>query len=150
MAKRRNSKQVRCGTAPVIEKTPRGATLPASEDGPMGRPVWRFGMIDHEGPWKWEIVGRDLTRVMKRLGGLESQTFAELRSSGDHHSIEADRLSQQAKKRLRELQRDDIDQVWSFRVTARKRVIALIDDNVFNLLWWDPEHEVCPSNKKHT
>lgn len=38
----------------------------------------------------------------------------------------------------------------AYRITAKERVWGLLVEDVFYLLWWDPEHEVCPSHLKHT
>lgn len=45
---------------------------------------------------------------------------------------------------------DDLDQLFSLRLTVRKRVWGIKEGNIFWILWWDPEHEVCKSHKKHT
>ena len=74
-----------------------------------------------------------------------------LGKSGDkHHSIDVHRLSKTAQDRLREIRLDDIDDVISLRVTGQERIFGVRFGSVLRLLWWDPLHEVCPSQKKHT
>ena len=34
--------------------------------------------------------------------------------------------------------------------TLDVQLYGFLVDNVFHMLWWDPEHEIWPSRKKHT
>jgi len=68
----------------------------------------------------------------------------------DHHAIGVDRLSKEAQNRLAEIRQDDLDEVFSFHFSGKPRIIGIREMNVIKLLWWDPEHQVCPSIKKHT
>lgn len=45
---------------------------------------------------------------------------------------------------------DDQDALVSLGLTGRERIWGFIANGVMNLLWWDPNHEVCPSLLKHT
>ena len=45
---------------------------------------------------------------------------------------------------------NDIDQLRSLRRTGKQRVSLVLDRGIFNLLWWDPQHLVCPDKKKNT
>jgi hypothetical protein len=61
-----------------------------------------------------------------------------------------DKLIKEAQDRLTEISLDDLDELTSLHLTGKGRVWGIIDQGVMNLLWWDPEHQVCPSHKKHT
>lgn len=67
-----------------------------------------------------------------------------------HHLIELDALSPAAKARLQEIGKDDASALFSFAVDGKHRVFAIRIAGVAHLLWWDPNHLVCPSHKKHT
>ena len=60
------------------------------------------------------------------------------------------KLCSHAQKRLVEMKLDDVDEVHSLRLSGVHRVWGILTENVLTLLWWDPNHEVCPSLKKHT
>ena len=76
-------------------------------------------------------------------------TWQQLREGGSH-VVEVSACSAEAQKRLRDMRREDIDGLYSLRITGRKRVIAVKLDHLLALLWWDPDHQVCPSTKKNT
>ena len=48
------------------------------------------------------------------------------------------------------IRQDDVDELMSFRLDSRGRVWCIQTGNIMRVLWWDPNHEVCPSFKKHT
>ncbi|HST60034.1 MAG TPA: hypothetical protein VLK84_15115 [Longimicrobium sp.] len=106
--------------------------------------------MDLGGPWCWSALGgNSLREVLQRMRELESMTWHAITETGSHF-IETSALSRPARERLVTIQQDDVDQVYSVRVTGRRRIIGLRDGGVLRVLWWDPEHEVCPSAKKHT
>ncbi len=67
-----------------------------------------------------------------------------------HHAIPIANLSKDAIERLKSINQDDIDEVFSFHFGGKERIIGLRDRGIVKLLWWDSEHQVCPSQKKHT
>ncbi len=56
-------------------------------------------------------------------------------------------LCKEAQKRIEELHLD-IDQVFSLRLTATLRIYGILENGVFNVLWYDPNHEICPAVKR--
>lgn len=126
---------------------------------------WQMGRADwsHDS-WGWETLSRDdwTQQIVRRLRDLESMTWGELRgavggkSSGtNHHSLPLDALSKRAQARLSELNLDDVDAVFSLRLTGTIRVYGIKDGRVLRVLWYDkyhaePEKAVCPSRKKNT
>jgi len=55
-----------------------------------------------------------------------------------------------AQKRLEELKLDDVDQLYSLRLNGRERLWGIRSNDKFSILWWDPEHQICPAPLKHT
>ena len=106
--------------------------------------------MDTGGPFSWKNLGAKLLQTIQdRLGAFERYNKDELKKA-NCHPVPFDDLCLDAQKRLKTLKRDDLEELWSFRVGAKPRMWAILYDNVFNLLWWDPDHKVCPSEKKHT
>ena len=68
-----------------------------------------------------------------------------------HHYLIWDSLSKDARdefeRRFREEERETL---FSFRLSNKQRVIGLRLSGVFEIIWWDAEHEFCPSEKKNT
>lgn len=54
----------------------------------------------------------------------------------------------EAQTRLEELKLDDEEELFRFRLDGTARVWGIREGRVFKILWWDPEHEICPSNKR--
>ncbi len=92
---------------------------------------------------------QDARDVLKKLKAFESMTWHEM-EGGENHLIPAPNLIAEAQKRLEEIQKDDVEEVFSLRINARQRVIGIRRGATLYFLWWDPLHEVCPSPKGHT
>lgn len=71
-------------------------------------------------------------------------------SKTQNHSVNINILSKESIDHLKKMKINDIDQLWSLRLTGIQRIWGILDRGVFTLLWWDPNHQVCPSHKKHT
>lgn len=121
----------------------------ASQD----RLCWRFSHVDHDGRWGFGSMDTaTLCQVLKKLSDCESMTLNDLRR---HHGFfteyrDLSRLCKEAVVRLDELGFGDRTEIQRLRFTGKQRLYGFLVGNVFNVLWWDPEHEVYPSPLKHT
>jgi hypothetical protein len=132
--------------SPHEDKKPRYATVPNEHC----RPEFKTEQMDMTGPWGWSnFDGSHIQELFKRIFEFQKLTWQELRNTHSHLVNVAD-LDSKAQKRLKEIKKDDLDQLYSLRLSGRERVWAIKDGNLLWLLWWDPHHEVCPSYKKHT
>jgi hypothetical protein len=135
---------------PKLHKVPFG-NVPEVEE---KRPVWRFQILDFEGPFGWTRCASvdKLCEVVKKLGEREHMTWTQIESSQSQksHFVDIDTLSKEARERLAEINQDDVDQVFSLRLSGKERVIGIRDRWILKILWWDPEHGVCPSVLKRT
>lgn len=113
---------------------------------------WQFSIMDMDNasPFSFAALNADKWLVLlEQAKKWESMTWGEIEDRRNH-AIAVNKLSPEARARLEELKLDDIDEVFSLRLTGRERVIGIRDRNIFRVLWWDAEHKVCPSHKKHT
>jgi hypothetical protein len=108
--------------------------------------------MDVGGDWCLEQASHEyLQKALQRLAVLETMTWTAILADGKHyHYVEVSRLPSKAKRRLQDIERDDLDQIVSLRVEGQPRVWGVRDRGVLHILWWDPEHTVYPSQKKHT
>lgn len=116
-------------------------------------PSWRFGLLDLAGPFGWDVPRERKAELAARSRDLERMTWGEILRNDNTgtHSIPTERLSKEARGRLVELKLDDRDTMISLRVNGKTRVWGFLDDaGILSVVWWDPEHLVCPSAKKHT
>jgi len=110
-------------------------------------------MLEIEDPFGWHKIDEPtLHKIRERLQNFETMTWGEILLQGrkNHHFIRTSDLCPEARNRLEELKQDDIDRIVSLRLSSLERIYGILEDGILRLLWWDPEHRVCPSIKKHT
>jgi len=114
------------------------------------RPEFRAGSLDMDGPWGWRHFDTEhMQEMFHRIFDAQKLTWQTLREGGSH-LVEISALIPEARKRLDQIAQGVPDSLYSLRVCNRKRIWSIKKANVLWLLWWDPNHEVCPSYKKHT
>lgn len=145
----RGKRVPRPGANVTGEKRPKRAVAgsPLADDPTV---VWGLSFVDLDGPWGWNrVAGNALKRVLRFLCDLESMRPGEV-FGPKHKLIPVAKLAGDAQKRLQEIELDDLDGLWELRLSGRGRIWGHRKEHVFYPVWWDPEHEVCPSTKKHT
>lgn len=112
---------------------------------------WSFALVDREGEWGFNKIDKNRLHelVVSGFKNIEGLTWVELKSSGSH-SIDLDQLDKKAVNRLKEIKLDDLEHLFSLRFSGKERLWGIRDGNVLQVLWWDPQHKVCPAPKKHT
>ena len=158
MSKKKN-KIPKVSGNPQSERQPRAKETPAGWRQPRVRSgqreslrSWRFSECDISGEWAWTNLYADagtFSEVMHKLRDFEGLDMSALVRGGSHH-VPIDSLSPKAKKRLRQIGKDDVDELMSFRIGGKPRVWCIPSGMVMKILWWDPNHEVVPSTKKRT
>jgi hypothetical protein len=115
-------------------------------------PVWSFSLIDlvaQVGGWI-HLRAEDLDDLLGRFRAWESMTWRQILIEGNkqNHPIDVDRCCTEVQERLKVLKLDDLEQLVSLRINSTARVIGVRDRATFQILWWDPDHQVCPSHRK--
>ncbi len=140
------------------QKTPLVAREPESHKVPRSvqtqgyhhlRPSWRVASMELADPYGWQSVdGATLLYIREKLAYFETMTWAEILVQGKkrNHSIEVSAITPEARQRLEAIGLG-LDVVVSLRLAAKERVFGYLDNGVLVLLWWDPDHQVCPSLK---
>lgn len=116
-------------------------------------PTWRIFHLEMCDPFGWHILERaKLEEILGKLRDFERLTWNEIlvRNKERNHSVPVIKLCKGARDRLQELKLDDVDELVSLRLSGAERVWGIRYSAVLSLLWWDPNHNVCPSLKKHT
>jgi hypothetical protein len=137
---------------------PRNKPNPAKEpksiestDG-LTHPVWRLSQIDWDGPWCPSKCKDDGVRqIMERLAQFESMSWVQIKSSTGSHTVGAENIIKSARQRLTERNLDEwADHLTSLRMSGKERLWGFLRAGIFHALWWDPDHQVYPSQKRHT
>jgi hypothetical protein len=53
----------------------------------------------------------------------------------------------EAQARLVDIQLEDLDEIFRFRVGFAQRLYGFRICDVFFILWWDPEHKIYPLSR---
>ena len=121
-------------------------------------PKWAFQRCDFDhSKWGMACNTHSLTDFFKYLSALECQTWSEIltatsgrKGSTRNHYIELPKLVKKAQARAIELNLDEFDELCSIATAGRSRIWGYIKEGIFYIVWFDPEHEICPSMKRHT
>ena len=141
---RGRDKKPRNAIAPRVDKVPRFRDPGIYEGMPL---AWRFSSADRSGRWPWN---QDVpAEVLHKLSDFEKLPQHELHRAGNL-DVALPSLSPEAIQRLVELEYDDLDALFHFRIDGKTRIWCVRDRNIMRVLWYDPEHEVCPSLLRNT
>jgi hypothetical protein len=84
---------------------------------------------------------------------FESMTVNEAFHCGDYpgkcYDLEA-LPNPEARERLEVLRLADQTKIWRLRVGGTGRLYGFLRGNVFHVVFWDPNHDVWPSNLRNT
>jgi hypothetical protein len=134
---------------PSSEKIPRtGVPIDQIKDLPV---AWHIKSLDRAGPWCWKNIDAETlwSVIHSKLASFETMKWSEILGFR-HHEIPKIELIPGAQRRLEEINQDDVDSLVSLHLNGKKIVWGIRENNIMKILWWDPEHKVCPSGKKYT
>lgn len=116
-------------------------------------PVWKFKLNDkNHGEWSIRNCCDFNNDVMDKLQDFEGMTWSEIINTNGidtSHFVNTSDLIKKAQDRLRELRIIE-DRLFSLRLNGKTRIYGLLNNGIFNILWYDCKHEIYPSKKKNT
>lgn len=121
-------------------------------------PVWSFWRCDFEHDrWGIGLHNRYLPELLRRLKAFEGMKWKEIlsdtagrNSNTKNHIVAVSDLDKKVQKRLEELKLDDFDEICSLTITGVRRLWGIVIDGTFYVVWFDVNHEIYPSSKRHT
>lgn len=156
MAKKPKRPPSPSSSPPRKEVPARPRRLQGLDDEPDGRkPSWRLSLLDlnHDGSWSWSVTETTVQKIATFLTQMERLTWTEIlaqitsgkrRGHRKHHPVPVERLCPEAQRRLQDLQLDEFDELFRFRLGNRPRLWGIVDGAVFYPVWWGPRHKVYP------
>lgn len=114
--------------------------------------AWRISRLEMTDPFGWHSVDEETLReIHQKLSHFERLTVNQVFVISKHtnHSVRSDKLCSEAQKRLTAMRLDG-EELHCLHLSGTKRIWGILVQNVLTLLWWDPNHRVCPSAKKNT
>ncbi|MEO5950565.1 MAG: hypothetical protein ABIQ04_03910 [Candidatus Saccharimonadales bacterium] len=79
-------------------------------------------------------------------GALATASGGRTRGTNSHH-IPMHELIKSAQDRATQLGIVE-DELFSLRLDGTHRVFGVLEDSVFNVIWFDRKHEICPPAKR--
>jgi len=75
---------------------------------------------------------------------IEKEQFGD-KSKTKHHFVNVGKIIQEARIRLKTLNLDNYDELFSIRLTGRIRIWGIREHGYMKILWFDLEHAICPT-----
>lgn len=140
---------------PRIEKPPLSRKIRkvySPEEFDKFYPCWNLCWLDINGRWGWAGLSKTewWNEICAKLILFEKMTWSEIKRNRKNHSIYVGKIVKEAQQYIIDRGLEQHDQVFSLRLTGKKRVYGIRTERVFNVLWYDPNHEICPAHLKHT
>lgn len=110
--------------------------------------AWHFECMDHSG--KWPCTYPTLESIKDRLHEYEKRKWSELRGESSH-PLPVEKIIRRAQERLDQLGHRDYAHLYQLDIRGpgqKQRLWGLREENIFNILWWDPNHEIYPVEKR--
>jgi hypothetical protein len=138
--------------------------VPADEDPAVAnrKPAWGLALLDRDDNAEWAAWPSERDGLLKILAFLQEmerlswteiraqQTGGKQRRGAKHKSIPVENLIPEAQQRLLQLDLDDHDELFRFRLGNMERLWGVFvgGHHVFYPIWWDPDHRICPSAER--
>lgn len=160
-----NSAQKRVPNQGVSTETPKHVPGTAADPTPhvAERVRWTAREIDHgvsddeTCDWSWHLTSQESTDLLKFLEELTQKTWGEVQreTSGKHkkhHGHALDSICQAAQDRLdsQGLTAQGEEELFRFRLSGTRRLWGFKTGSLFKIIWWDKDHRVYPTEKRHT
>lgn len=118
--------------------------------------AWIDERADRKGSWSWgqardwedaAWTGVILPKLeqFQRLLWREIESFTTDTGHRMHHAMAVDQICDESQNRLVELEKVEED-IYRFRLGNRRRLWGFRIVNVFEILWYDPEHNIYPTD----
>lgn len=91
-------------------------------------------------------------KLLTYLGHLEKMTEREVFDgvTGKDYGLDGGLPNGEANDRLLEIEMDDRDLISRLGIQGKPRLYGFRQAHEFWAVWWDPEHEIWPSQKRNT
>lgn len=109
---------------------------------------WCFEFFDNK-HWHDDTYSHEsFYNIAKKLRSYQGLTWGDIKKKD--HPVKISDIIKEAQDELIHLKQDDADQLWRLELTGLQRLWGIRFQDIFRVLWWDPQHKICPSFKKHT
>lgn len=126
------------------------------------RPIWTFDKLDLSDSFSFTAhklkTDNNFETVFTKMLEYSQMTWAEIArqthdngSSKHHYLSDESKFSKEAFESINGLGlSEQSDQIYSFALTNKLRIIGIRNNEYFQVVWYDPDHRFYPAKKKHT
>lgn len=142
------------------DRTPKLASGPSTG---ADNPYFCFEHADRSTPHAWAFSPNagHAPAVVSKLCDFAKLTWRDIerqqtgggrKRHRKHHDMPIAKLCAQAQADIKRRKLDERfgGDIFRFRLAGEQRLWGFRDGRVFHVVWWDPEHKVCPSERRHT
>ncbi len=72
------------------------------------------------------------------------------KNRNNNHFENVDEFIKEAQERWIELKLEEYSEAFSLRLTGTHRLYGILEDGTFRVIWYDEDHEIYKSTKRHT
>lgn len=151
-------KQVKGLSVPGQPRTPKAERPPD----PHGEtPLFCFRYTDRAStnPWKWAVADKDASQLLDFLREMAQLTWRQIdaQTTGPghkrrqkHHGQGTETFESDQRADIKRMKLGEIfgDEMFRFRLSGKRRLWGFRVGRVFHAVWWDPEHQVYPTDKE--
>ena len=105
--------------------------------------AWHLHCMDNSGPWPCNHSV--LKMILPRLHEYEKKRWYEVVRQIRNHPMPTDKIERPAQRRLNDLGFGDTGTLYQLEIKGgqkAQRLWGIRQENVFQILWWDPNHTV--------
>lgn len=121
--------------------------------------VWSFDNIDRNGNFAFDVTRADFDHrlFVEKMIVYSCMSWAQIKAQthdngkSKNHLLDTECMSKVAKDRFIQMGLTEYsDSIFSLAFNNKLRIVGIRKGKEFHVLWYDKNHEVCPSVKKHT
>lgn len=148
-----SAKRKKTNKQPAQEKQPETSKSIHADKSLDGKNFsWSFAHADlnnnYKYGWAKVKISTLLKEIIPKLQERESAKWLDLTGKKKSHFVDT---SPELGKQLDKLKMDSsLPKLFSLRLGGSKRIYGIVESSIFYILWWDPKHELYPTEKKNT
>lgn len=113
--------------------------------------AWHFQCMDIDGDWPCTMD--IISQIKNKLHEYERLRWSEVLKPINNHPMPINKIINKAQRRLLDLGYGDTAKLYQLQIKnggSMQRLWGLRQENIFQILWWDPNHEIYPVEKRNT
>ena len=136
------------------------STVRRSHNSDVSKAIWVFDMLDNSEEFAFNVQriseNGHLELVFSKMIEYTNLTWAEIKkqthdqsNKSKHHLLDYAGLSKEAAARINKLKLEEYtDSIFSFALQNKVRIIGVRINEIFHVVWYDPDHRFYPSKRK--